>query len=202
MPPLAQLQSKTQPVSRRQSQQATRARLLEVGRRHFLRDGLGGAVAEAIAAEAGYRPGARSTPTSQVKTNSSSPSSVMTPTPNASTSAPSSRPEATTTFPPKIVTSSSAKPLETWSPNPDGPASGRVPGQRPPQPIHSGRVCRTPGQATRRSGRTYGRVLYGAGTRSHRDPPPRSSPSSRRSSRGSPSSRPSPAICAPKRLAA
>ena len=46
------------PVSRRQSQETTRARLLAVGRKHFLRDGLGGAVAESIAAEAGYTRGA------------------------------------------------------------------------------------------------------------------------------------------------
>ena len=46
------------PRSRRESQERTRARLIEVGREHFLRYGLGGAVAEKIAEEAGYSRGA------------------------------------------------------------------------------------------------------------------------------------------------
>lgn len=45
-------------LTREQSQAQTRARLIAVGRRHFLRYGLGGAVAEKIAAEAGYTRGA------------------------------------------------------------------------------------------------------------------------------------------------
>jgi AcrR family transcriptional regulator len=46
------------PLSRKDSQAQTRARLIEVGREHFLRYGLGGSVAEKIAAEAGYTRGA------------------------------------------------------------------------------------------------------------------------------------------------
>jgi AcrR family transcriptional regulator len=50
--------SKAKRLTREQSQAQTRARLIEVGRRHFLRYGLGGAVAEKIAADAGYTRGA------------------------------------------------------------------------------------------------------------------------------------------------
>ncbi len=46
------------PVNRKESQAQTRARLIAVGREHFLRYGLGGSVAEKIAAEAGYTRGA------------------------------------------------------------------------------------------------------------------------------------------------
>jgi len=46
------------PVSRKESQAHTRARLIEVGREHFLRFGLSGAVAEKVAAEAGFTRGA------------------------------------------------------------------------------------------------------------------------------------------------
>jgi len=46
------------PKNRKQSQAETRARLIAVGREHFLRLGLGGAVAEKIAAEAGFTRGA------------------------------------------------------------------------------------------------------------------------------------------------
>jgi AcrR family transcriptional regulator len=45
-------------MTREQSQAQTRARLLVVARKHFLCHGLGGAVAEKIAAEAGYSRGA------------------------------------------------------------------------------------------------------------------------------------------------
>ena len=45
-------------LSRKESQARTRARLIEVGREHFVRYGLGGAVAERIAAEAGFTRGA------------------------------------------------------------------------------------------------------------------------------------------------
>lgn len=45
-------------LSREESQRQTRARLIEVGRQHFLIHGLGGAVAEKIAEEAGYSRGA------------------------------------------------------------------------------------------------------------------------------------------------
>lgn len=45
-------------LSRKESQSQTRARLIAVGREHFLRDGLGGAVAERIAADAGFSRGA------------------------------------------------------------------------------------------------------------------------------------------------
>jgi AcrR family transcriptional regulator len=48
----------TSPRNRKESQAETRARLIAVGREHFLRFGLGGAVAEKIAAEAGYTRGA------------------------------------------------------------------------------------------------------------------------------------------------
>ena len=44
--------------SRKDSQALTRARLIEVARKHFLRDGLAGAVAEKIAEEAGFTRGA------------------------------------------------------------------------------------------------------------------------------------------------
>jgi TetR/AcrR family transcriptional regulator, transcriptional repressor of aconitase len=46
------------PLSRKESQAQTRARLIAVGREHFLRYGLGGSVAEKIAAEAGFTRGA------------------------------------------------------------------------------------------------------------------------------------------------
>jgi AcrR family transcriptional regulator len=46
------------PRRRKESQAETRARLIAVGREHFLRYGLGGAVAERIATEAGYTRGA------------------------------------------------------------------------------------------------------------------------------------------------
>lgn len=49
---------RSQRLTREQSQAQTRARLIAVGRKHFLRYGLGGAVAEKIAAEAGYTRGA------------------------------------------------------------------------------------------------------------------------------------------------
>jgi AcrR family transcriptional regulator len=45
-------------VSRKESQAQTRARLIAVGREHFLRDGLSGATAEQIAEEAGFSRGA------------------------------------------------------------------------------------------------------------------------------------------------
>lgn len=45
-------------LSREESQRQTRARLLEVGRQHFIEHGLGGAVAEKIAEQAGYSRGA------------------------------------------------------------------------------------------------------------------------------------------------
>lgn len=45
-------------LSREQAQAQTRARLLAVGREHFVKFGLGGAVAEKIAEEAGYSRGA------------------------------------------------------------------------------------------------------------------------------------------------
>src|ERR1700735_4369724 len=45
-------------LSREESQAQTRAALITVGRRHFLRYGLGGAVAEKIAEDAGYSRGA------------------------------------------------------------------------------------------------------------------------------------------------
>ncbi len=46
------------PLSRKESQAQTRARLIAVGREHFLRYGLADSVAEKIAAEAGYTRGA------------------------------------------------------------------------------------------------------------------------------------------------
>ena len=45
-------------LTREQSRALTRATLIAVGRTHFLRDGLGGAVAEKIADDAGYSRGA------------------------------------------------------------------------------------------------------------------------------------------------
>src|ERR1700683_2227075 len=45
-------------LTREESRAQTRARLIAVGRRHFLRYGLGGAVAEKIAEDAGYSRGA------------------------------------------------------------------------------------------------------------------------------------------------
>ena len=45
-------------LTREESRAQTRATLIAVGRRHFLRDGLGGAVAEKIAEDAGYSRGA------------------------------------------------------------------------------------------------------------------------------------------------
>ena len=45
-------------LTRQASQAQTRATLLAVGREHFLRYGLGGAVAEKIAEDAGYSRGA------------------------------------------------------------------------------------------------------------------------------------------------
>ncbi len=45
-------------LSREESQRQTRVRLIEVGRQHFLSYGLGGAVAEKIAEEAGFSRGA------------------------------------------------------------------------------------------------------------------------------------------------
>jgi AcrR family transcriptional regulator len=45
-------------LSRKESQAQTRARLIAVGREHFLRYGLGDSIAEKIAAEAGYTRGA------------------------------------------------------------------------------------------------------------------------------------------------
>src|SRR6201986_1525871 len=45
-------------LTREESQAQTRATLIAVGRRHFLRDGLGDAVAEKIAEDAGYSRGA------------------------------------------------------------------------------------------------------------------------------------------------
>src|SRR5580698_6596670 len=45
-------------LTRQESQAQTRATLLAVGREHFLRYGLGGAVAEKIAEDAGYSRGA------------------------------------------------------------------------------------------------------------------------------------------------
>lgn len=45
-------------LTREQSKAVTRATLIAVGRTHFLRDGLGGAVAEKIAEDAGYSRGA------------------------------------------------------------------------------------------------------------------------------------------------
>src|SRR3984957_17137952 len=45
-------------LTREESRAQTRATLITVGRRHFLRYGLGGAVAEKIAEDAGYSRGA------------------------------------------------------------------------------------------------------------------------------------------------
>ena len=45
-------------LTREESQAQTRATLIAVGRKHFLRFGLGGAVAEKIAEDAGYSRGA------------------------------------------------------------------------------------------------------------------------------------------------
>ncbi len=45
-------------LTRDQSRAVTRARLIAVGREHFLRHGIGGAIAEAIAEEAGFSRGA------------------------------------------------------------------------------------------------------------------------------------------------
>src|ERR1700735_3951652 len=45
-------------LTREESRAQTRATLIAVGRKHFLRDGLGGAVAEKIAEDAGYSRGA------------------------------------------------------------------------------------------------------------------------------------------------
>jgi AcrR family transcriptional regulator len=45
-------------LTREESQAQTRAALIAVGREHFLRDGLGGAVTEKIAEDAGYSRGA------------------------------------------------------------------------------------------------------------------------------------------------
>jgi AcrR family transcriptional regulator len=45
-------------LTREESQAQTRAKLMTVGREHFLRHGLGGAVAEKIAEDAGYSRGA------------------------------------------------------------------------------------------------------------------------------------------------
>src|SRR5277367_1752951 len=45
-------------LTREESQAQTRATLMAVGREHFLRYGLGGAVAEKIAEDAGYSRGA------------------------------------------------------------------------------------------------------------------------------------------------
>jgi AcrR family transcriptional regulator len=45
-------------LTREESRAQTRAALIAVGRRHFLRYGLGGAVAEKIAEDAGYSRGA------------------------------------------------------------------------------------------------------------------------------------------------
>ena len=45
-------------LTREQSRAVTRATLIAVGRAHFLRYGLGGAVAEKIAEDAGYSRGA------------------------------------------------------------------------------------------------------------------------------------------------
>jgi TetR/AcrR family transcriptional regulator, transcriptional repressor of aconitase len=45
-------------LTREESQAQTRAKLMAVGREHFLRYGLGGAVAEKIAEDAGYSRGA------------------------------------------------------------------------------------------------------------------------------------------------
>ncbi len=45
-------------LTREQSKAVTRATLIAVGRTHFLRDGLGGAVADKIAEDAGYSRGA------------------------------------------------------------------------------------------------------------------------------------------------
>src|SRR5258708_24352729 len=45
-------------LRREESQAQTRAKLMAVGREHFLRYGLGGAVAEKIAGDAGYSRGA------------------------------------------------------------------------------------------------------------------------------------------------
>jgi AcrR family transcriptional regulator len=44
-------------LTREESRAQTRATLIAVGRRHFLRYGLGGAVAEKIAEDAGYSRG-------------------------------------------------------------------------------------------------------------------------------------------------
>jgi AcrR family transcriptional regulator len=45
-------------LSRKESQARTRTRLIAAARRHFLRDGVGAAVAEEIADEAGFSRGA------------------------------------------------------------------------------------------------------------------------------------------------
>ncbi len=57
MMPTALLEAKKR-MTREESRAQTRARLIAVARAHFLRHGLGGAVAEKIAEEAGYTRGA------------------------------------------------------------------------------------------------------------------------------------------------
>lgn len=54
----SRLDSAPRRLSREESQRRTRARLIQVGREHFLEHGLGGAVAERIAEAAGYSRGA------------------------------------------------------------------------------------------------------------------------------------------------
>jgi hypothetical protein len=57
-------------LTREESQAQTCASLIAVGRKHFLRYGLGGAVAEKIAEDAGYSRGAPFMPTSTARRNS------------------------------------------------------------------------------------------------------------------------------------
>jgi TetR/AcrR family transcriptional regulator, transcriptional repressor of aconitase len=54
-------------LTREESRAQTRATLIAVGREHFLRYGLGGAVAEKIAEDAGYSGAERSTPISTAR---------------------------------------------------------------------------------------------------------------------------------------
>ncbi|MDE1177530.1 MAG: TetR/AcrR family transcriptional regulator [Edaphobacter sp.] len=58
MSPSAKILSPRKRLTREESKALTRRRLIDVGRKHILRDGLGNAVAERIAEEAGYSRGA------------------------------------------------------------------------------------------------------------------------------------------------
>jgi len=58
MPSSSKTDSFRKRLTREESKALTRSRLIEIGRKHILRDGLGNAVAERIAEEAGYSRGA------------------------------------------------------------------------------------------------------------------------------------------------